>query len=156
MRRWCRSRAGGLIGGIALALKAASPEVRVVGVTMERGAAMHASLCAGRPVAVEELETLADALGGGIGLENRHTFALVRDLVDEAVLVDEGEIAAGMRHAFREERLVVEGSGAVGIAALLAGRVGGLAGRRVAVVVSGNNVDMEAFGRVVLEDRSGA
>ena len=148
---------GGLIGGIALALKAASPDVRVVGVTMARGAAMHASLRAGRPVAVEEVATLADALGGGIGLANRHTFALVRDLVDEAVLVDEAEIAAGMRHAFREERLVVEGSGAVGIAALLAGRIGGggVAGRRVALVVSGNNVDMEAFGRVVLDGGGG-
>jgi threonine dehydratase len=139
---------GGLIGGIALALKAASRAIRVVGVSMERGAAMALSLRAGRPVAVEELETLADALGGGIGLDNRYTFALVRDLVDETVLLSEEEIAQGMRHAFHAERLVVEGSGAVGIAALLAGKVEAK-GRNAAVVVSGNNVDTAAFARIV-------
>ena len=121
---------------------------------MERGAAMHASLCAGKPVAVEELETLADTLGGGIGLDNRHTFALVRDLVDEVVLLSEDEIAAGMRHAFRVERLILEGGGAVGIAAPLAGKVDA-AGRDVAVIVSGNNVDMDAFARIVLGDGEG-
>src|SRR6185312_6543471 len=83
---------GGLISGVALAAKTLNPEVRVVGVSMERGAAMQASLAAGRPVEVEEVPTLADSLGGGIGLGNRHTFAMVRDLVDEVVLVSEAEI----------------------------------------------------------------
>ena len=84
---------GGLIGGIALALTASDRPVRVVGVSMERGPAMHASQKAGRPVEVEEMPSLADSLGGGIGLDNQYTFALVRDLVDEIVLVDENEIA---------------------------------------------------------------
>ncbi len=69
---------GGLIGGIALALKCADPEIRVIGVSMERGPAMALSLAAGRPVAVEEEASLADSLGGGIGLDNRYTFALVQ------------------------------------------------------------------------------
>ncbi|HEY4165796.1 MAG TPA: threonine/serine dehydratase, partial [Reyranella sp.] len=69
---------GGLIAGVALALKTLNPAVRVVGVSMERGAAMQASLAAGHPVDIEELPTLADSLGGGIGLGNRHSFAMVR------------------------------------------------------------------------------
>ncbi|MFP5514940.1 MAG: hydroxyectoine utilization dehydratase EutB, partial [Alphaproteobacteria bacterium] len=76
---------GGLVGGVALAAKALRPGLRVVGVSMERGAAMHASLKAGRPVQVEELETLADSLGGGIGLDNRHTHRLAASLLDDVI-----------------------------------------------------------------------
>ena len=109
-------------------------------ISMARGAAMKASLDAGRPVEVEEERTLADSLGGGIGLDNRLTFAMCRDLLDDLVLLTETEIAAGIRHAYAEEREVVEGAGAVGIAALLAGKVR-LDGPVVAVL-SGRNIDM--------------
>lgn len=139
---------GGLIGGIALAAKALKPSIRIIGISMERGAAMHASLCAGRPVEVEELPTLADSLGGGIGLSNRWTFDLCRRLVDEVVLLDEAEIYRGMRTLLLEERLVVEGAAAVGHAALLAGKVK-LDGP-AAIIVSGQNAPMEqviAIGR---------
>jgi threonine dehydratase len=139
---------GGLIGGTALALKSARPEMRVVGVSMARGAAMAESLQAGKPVFVEELPTLADALGGGIGLDNKLTFALVRDLVDQVVLLSEEAIAEAMRHLFWREQLVVEGAGAVGAGALLAGDELDL-GDNVAVVVSGRNVDMESFFEIV-------
>jgi len=139
---------GGLIGGVALALKSVSPAIRVIGVCMARGAAMYESQKAGRPVEVEELGTLADALTGGIGLENRYTFDLVRQHVDAIILLDEAQIARGMRHAFREERLVAEGSGAVGIAALLEGLAADLEGP-VAVVVSGANVDPDQLLQVL-------
>ncbi len=139
---------GGLIGGIALALKSASRDIRVIGVTMDRGAAMYESQRAGRPVAVEEVESLADSLGGGIGLENRYTFNLVRDHVDDIALVGEDRIAAAMRHAYREEGLVVEGGGAVGIAALKDGLIKGI-GRRIAIVISGRNVDMDRFTAII-------
>ncbi|MDX6749094.1 hydroxyectoine utilization dehydratase EutB [Geminicoccaceae bacterium 1502E] len=139
---------GGLIAGIALALKTIDPAVRVIGISMREGAAMQASLGAGRPLEVEEKASLADSLGGGIGLDNRWTFDLCRRLVDEVILLDEEEIAAGMRHLFREERLVVEGAAAVGVGAILAGKVD-LAGRCAALVVSGRNVDMERFLDVV-------
>ena len=135
---------GGLMGGIALALKAARPGVRLIGITMEQGAAMHESIKAGRPVEVEERPSLADSLGGGIGLHNRLTFALCRELVDETLLLSEAQIAAGMRHLFMAERLVAEGGAAVGIAALLAGKVD-LAGRRTAILVSGQNIDTARF-----------
>ena len=142
---------GGLIAGVARAIKSAAARIRVVGVTMERGCAMYRSQKAGRPVPVEELPSLADALGGGIGLDNRYTFAMVRDLVDELLLVSEEEIADAIRHAYFEERQVIEGSGAVGIAALLAGKV-----RRpgvTAAVVSGGNIDMALHARLIRGER---
>ncbi|MBT0963367.1 hydroxyectoine utilization dehydratase EutB [Denitromonas iodatirespirans] len=138
---------GGLLAGVALALKRASPQIRVIGVTMERGCAMHASLAAGKPVQVEELETLADSLGGGIGLDNRYTFHMAQTLVDDVVLVGEDEIAAAIRHAYAREQIVIEGSGAVGIAALLTGRL--TAPGTTAVLVSGSNIDMALHRRIV-------
>ena len=142
---------GGLIAGVARAVKSASPTTRVVGVTMERGCAMYQSQKAGRPVAVEEVPSFADALGGGIGQDNRYTFAMVRDLVDELLLVSEEEIADAIRHAYFEEKQVIEGSGAVGIAALLAGKL-----RRpgvTAVVLSGCNIDMALHARLIRGER---
>jgi len=139
---------GGLIAGIALALKAANPATRVVGISMERGAAMVRSIEAGEPVAVEEEATLADSLGGGIGLDNRYTFSLVRDLVDEYLLLSERQIADGMTHLFREERLVAEGGAAVGVSALLHDLIDDVRGN-VVCVITGNNVDMETFTSIV-------
>lgn len=138
---------GGLAAGVAAAVKGRLPKTRVIGLTMERGAAMKASLDAGHPVEVEEVESLADSLGGGIGLANEVTFQMCRALLDDVILLSEAEIAAGMRHAYREEREVVEGAGAVGIAALLSGRLGRLDGP-VAVILSGRNVDMGQHLRV--------
>lgn len=138
---------GGLIAGVALAVKTVSPRTRVIGVCMERGAAMVACLAAGKPVAVEELETLADSLGGGIGLANRYTFGMVRELVDETVLLTEREIAEGIAHAYKEEREVIEGAAAVGIGALLAGKF--VPKGPTAIVLSGKNIDMGVHGRIV-------
>jgi threonine dehydratase len=131
---------GGLAAGIATAIKALKPSVKVIGVSMARGAAMKASLDAGRPVPVEELPTLADSLGGGIGLDNRLTFKICRELLDDVVLLSEDEIAAGIRHAYEKEREIVEGAGAVGIAALLAGKIE--AGGPLVLLLSGRNIDM--------------
>jgi threonine dehydratase len=134
---------GGLISGIAIAAKALKADIRIVGVSMENGAAMHESLAAGRPIEVTEVASLADSLGGGIGLGNRHTFAICRTLVDETVLVSETEIYRAMQALFREQRLVTEGAGSVGVAALLAGKLR-LEGP-TALIVSGNNVDLDQF-----------
>lgn len=138
---------GGLLAGILIALKAVNPTIRVIGISMERGPAMYHSLQAGKPVAVEELETLADSLGGGIGLDNRHTFPPIRDLADDVVLLSEEQIAEGMIHLYRQEQIVGEGAAAVGVAALLHRKV--QPGPRTAVIVSGRNVDMDMFTRVV-------
>ncbi|TPM40728.1 hydroxyectoine utilization dehydratase EutB [Mesorhizobium sp. B2-3-4] len=138
---------GGLASGVAAAIKGVSPGTKIIGVSMARGAAMKASLDAGRPVQVEELPTLADSLGGGIGLDNRLTFSMCRDLLDDVVLLDEDEIAAGIRHAYEQEREIVEGAGAVGIAALLAGQV--KARGPVVVLLSGRNIDMDVHRKIV-------
>ncbi|MGD2216143.1 MAG: threonine/serine dehydratase [Gemmatimonadales bacterium] len=141
---------GGLIAGITLALKRANPEYRVIGVSAANARVMHESIEAGKPIAYPEEETIAHALSGGIGLSNRYTFELVRDLVDDYVLVSEDEIRDAMAFAAIEHKLVVEGGGAVGIAALLAGVVS-VQGENVAVVVSGGNIEAPALARIVAE-----
>ena len=139
---------GGLLAGVAAAAKARRPDLRIVGISMERGAAMAASLRAGRPVEVEELPTLADSLGGGIGLQNRLSFAMVRALMDDLILLPEDEIAEGIRHLARTEGEVVEGAAAVGVAAVLAGRLDARAGPLV-LILSGANIDPALHARVM-------
>lgn len=138
---------GGLAGGIALAAKAINPGVRIVGVTMDRGAAMYHSIRAGHPVDVVEVPSLADSLGGGIGPDNRLTFAICRDLIDETLLVTEDEIYRGLRALILEDRLIAEGGSAVSHAAVLAGKlkVGGPA----AFILSGRGVAPEQIQAIV-------
>ena len=102
---------------------------------------------AGKPVEVEELPTLADSLGGGIGLDNEYTFAMCRELVDDIVLVSEAEIAAAIRHGYWRERQIIEGSGSVGIAAIMSGKVKP-AGPSI-VLLSGGNIDMKLHHRII-------
>ena len=140
---------GGLISGIAIALKAARPAIRVIGVSMDRAPVMVHSLRAGRPLDLPEQDTLADALAGGIGLDNRYTFRLVQRHVDDTLLVSEEQIAGAMAFALEQERVVVEGGGAVALAALLYGRVT-QPGRAVAVVLSGGNVDLPLLSQIIV------
>lgn len=134
---------GGLISGIAIAAKALKPDIRIIGVSMQNGAAMHESLAAGRPIEVTEVPSLADSLGGGIGLHNRWTFPICRALVDETILVSEQEIYRGMQALFGDQKLVTEGAASVGPAALIAGKLK-LEGP-TALIVSGCNVDPDQF-----------
>lgn len=138
---------GGLLGGVAIAAKSVNPSVRVVGVTMDFGAAMYESVKAGKLVPVEERASLADSLTGGIGLNNRYTFDIIRELVDDIVLVSEQEIAEAIRHAYWQEKQIVEGGAAVGIAAVLSGKVE--AAPRTCIVLSGCNIDMPLHLRII-------
>jgi len=141
---------GGLAGGMAYAIKKARPEVVITAVSAERAAVMLESLEAGRPIEMEEEATLANALSGGIGLRNRHSFAIVRDYVDRHVKVPEGAIAQAMSYAARELHLVVEGGGAVGLAAALTGAWTPIRpGAPTAVVLSGGNVASGQMRRVM-------
>jgi threonine dehydratase len=144
---------GGLIGGVGAALKGRRPEVAVIGASARNAAAMVASLQAGRPVDVPHLDTLAEVLGGGIGLDNRWSLNAVRAHVDEHVLVSEAEIAAAMVFMLSVHRLVAEGGGAVGVAAALAGRLRRLDGP-LAIVVSGGNADPAAILALAAADGS--
>jgi threonine dehydratase len=138
---------GGLLAGVALAAKSINPAIRVVGISMERGCAMIESLQAGKPTEVEELPTLADSLGGGIGMNNQYTFDMCADLTDDFVLVNEAQIADGIRAAYNDDQQVVEGAGAVGIAALRAGLIDN-PGTTV-VLCTGCNIDMSLHRRIV-------
>ena len=138
---------GGLAAGVAVAIKSVDPSVRVIGITMDRGAAMQASIAAGRPVEVEEVPSLADSLGGGIGLQNRFSFPLCRDNLDEIVLVTEEEIRDAMQVLFYEDRMVAEGASVVGLAAVLAGKV--KAEGPVGTIITGRNLDMSQFHRIM-------
>lgn len=138
---------GGLAAGVAAAVKALAPRAQVIGISMDRGAAMAASLRAGHPVAVTEEPTLADSLGGGIGFGNRVTLAMCRALLDDVILVAEDEIAAAMRHIHAVTGDAVEGAAAVGHAAILSGRLR-LNGPAVCIL-SGANVAPETFARVL-------
>jgi threonine dehydratase len=139
---------GGLAAGVALAAKAIKPSIRVVGVTMDRGAAMRDSIRAGHPVEVDEVASLADSLGGGIGLDNRLTFSLCRDLLDDCILVTEDEIRDAMQTLYFDDRMVAEGAAVVGIAAIKSGRLS-RGGGPVATILTGRNVDMTAFTDIV-------
>ena len=131
---------GGLVAGVGLALKPRG--VRIVAVSARRASVMLQSLEAGRPLRMEEEETIASALSGGIGDDNRLTLRLVQAVVDEHVVVEEDDISAAVRGAFHDHSLVVEGGGAVGLAALGSGyRPRG----RAAVIVSGGNIDGPAL-----------
>ncbi|MDE2654897.1 MAG: threonine/serine dehydratase [Gemmatimonadota bacterium] len=134
---------GGLVAGIGLALKPRG--VRVVAVSAQRASVMLKSLEAGRPLRIPDEETIASALSGGIGDDNRLTLQLVQEVVDEHIIVEEDAIRAAVRSAFRDHHLVVEGGGAVGLAALASGyRPRG----RAAVIVSGGNIDAPALAAV--------
>lgn len=143
---------GGLLSGIALVLKSADPSIRTVGVSMDRAPVMVHSLKVGRPIEMEEEETLADALAGGIGLDNRYTFDMIRAYVDQTLVVTEEEIAAAMTFALNTHRLVVEGGGAVALAAVLHGKVTS-PGKSVVIVISGGNVEIPLLLRIAA-DRS--
>lgn len=139
---------GGLFAGVAMAIKALKPDVRLIGVTMENGAAMIEALKAGGLVPIEEIASHADALGGSLGAENHYTFEMTKNLIDETLLLSEDEIAAAMRTLFIEDRIVAEGGGAVGVGALMSGRLN-LAPGPVAIIISGCNVEMAKFMEIV-------
>lgn len=138
---------GGLIGGIATAAAALARPTRVIGVEAEASCPFTHSLAAGRIVAIDVRPTLADGLSGNLDPATI-TFDIVRSLVERIVLVSESQIADGIAGIAREERLIAEGAGAVAAAAVCAGKIDG-AGRRVAVVLSGANIDLDRLKRLI-------
>ena len=130
---------GGLASGIAIAVKSARPDVRVVGVQVETCAAYPASLRNGTPTPVAAALTIADGIA--VKRPGDLTLALVREWVDEVVVVPEDDVAEAMVMLLEKAKLVVEGAGAVGVAALLGGQAKAAAGGPACVVLSGGNVD---------------
>ncbi len=140
---------GGLIAGCATIAAAMRPGLRVVGVEPEAGDDTKRSLAAGERVRIPVPRTIAD--GQAVEAPGEVTFPIVRRLVHGIALVSDAEIVGAMRFAFDRLKLVVEPSGASGLAAVLTGRVDEVApgSRRVGVVLSGGNVDTERFAALV-------
>ncbi|MED3624080.1 hydroxyectoine utilization dehydratase EutB [Neobacillus thermocopriae] len=139
---------GGLLSGIGLALKSNDQAIRVTGVSMEHSAVMYESLKAGKPIEMEESETLADSLLGGIGLDNQYTFEMVQKYMDECLLIPEEEIGYSMAFMMDKHRMIMEGAAATGIAAVLGKKIPHQDGD-VAVIISGQNVDLSVLSNLI-------
>ncbi len=138
---------GGMISGIALALKAARPEVRVVGVEARAAPSALASREAGRVVKIESHHTLADGIAtkrvGDL------TFPMIEALVDDLVVVDEEEIASAILMLVERQKTVVEGAAAVALAALASGRVPVTPSTTAVLLMSGGNIDVNILSRII-------
>ena len=134
---------GGLVSGIAIAVKTLSAATRVVGVEAAASAPFTHSLAAGRVVTIDVQQTLADGLSGNLDPDTI-TFDIVRRLVDRVGVVSEAQLREAIAGLLREERVVAEGAGAAAVAAVLGGAID-CAGHRTAVIVSGANIDMETL-----------
>jgi threonine dehydratase len=150
---------GGLISGVAAALKARRPGCRVVGVEAEGAASMSAALAAGRPVALPRLDTMADGIANKIVSDL--TLGHVQALVDEVVTVSEEDLSRALLMLLERAKTLVEPAGAAPLAAVLAGRVdGGMSSHRsaepVCLVLSGGNVDPTLLMRVIRHGLSAA
>jgi threonine dehydratase len=130
---------GGLASGVAIAVKSARPDVEVVGVQVETVAAFPSSLARGEPVAVDAALTIADGIA--VKRPGDITLPLVRHWLDDVVVVPEDDVAEAMVLCMERAKLVVEGAGAVAVAALLGGQTAPAAHGTTAVILSGGNVD---------------
>ena len=143
----CPVGGGGLLAGICVAVKALRPSVEIVAVESVSTGNLSAALRAGRPVRVPRRATLADGLATLTVGEN--AFDLIRSRVDRVVKVEEKWISLAILRMLELEKTVVEGVAAAPLAALISGKLPGLRGKRVALVVCGGNIDPAILGRVI-------
>ena len=137
---------GGLISGISIAVKSRNPHVKVIGVQPKGAPAAYLSYKEGKLVKVERINTIAD--GVAIKRPGDKTLAIMRELVDDIVLVDDFEIARAVFLLLERGKLVAEPAGALAVAAILSGKVD-VKGKRVVAVVSGGNVDMSLLATII-------
>ncbi len=138
---------GGIISGIAIAAKNLLPNVRIVGVQAANCAPMKKSVAAGEVVQVEAMETIADGIA--VKRPGALTMPIIREFVDEIVEVTEDEIARAIYFCVTNNRLVVEGAGAAGLAALLAKKIDLSADDSVCAVLCGGNIDANLLARIL-------
>lgn len=138
---------GGLISGIATVIKSLRPKARVIGVQAAEAAWVNPSLNAGRPMKVDVGQTIADGIA--IKTPGEITFPIIRELVDEVVEVTEEEIARAIFFCVQHNRLVVEGAGAAGVAALLAKKIDVKPDEAVCAVLCGGNIDANLLARIL-------
>jgi threonine dehydratase len=138
---------GGLISGIAQAVKGERPQAKVYGVQTEAAPAIHHSFRSGETVDARPTPSIAEGIA--VKKPGAVTLPIIRQLVDDVVLVPESTIEDGIFRLLETQKLLAEGAGAAAFAALLARRLPDLAGRKVAVVLSGGNIDLNILSRIV-------
>jgi threonine dehydratase len=137
---------GGLIGGIACAIKETNPKVQVIGVQTSRLPSMKAAVTEGKPVTIPAAATIADGIA--VRRAGERTLPLVQKYVDEIVTVDEEEIANAILLLLEREKTMAEGAGAAAIAALVNHKIQ-VSGKKVAVLVCGGNIDVTLLSRII-------
>ena len=137
---------GGLIGGIACAVKETNPAIKVFGVQPAKIASMKAAIAQGRPVTLSAATTIADGIA--VRRAGERTFPLVQKYVDDIVTVEEEEIANAILLLLEREKTLAEGAGAASIAAVLNRKLP-LEGKKVAVLVCGGNIDVTLLSRII-------
>ena len=137
---------GGLISGMAFAIKALKPTCRVIGVQAAGAASMRHAFDKHRRVPLERVSTIADGIA--VKMPGEKTFEYCRRYVDDIVTVSDDEIASAILSLMEQQKLVAEGAGAVSVAAAMAGKVD-LAGRKTVCLVSGGNIDVTILSRVI-------
>jgi threonine dehydratase len=138
---------GGLIAGVAVAIKSQKASVEIIGVEPRRAASFAAAREAGKPVHVKMEPTLADGLA--VPCVGENAFAIARKLVNRHVLVDEHELARAVLRLMELEKAVVEGAGAAALAPLLANLLPELRGKKVVLPLCGGNIDTNILGRII-------
>jgi threonine dehydratase len=138
---------GGLLAGMATVFHALKPDLQVIGVEPANAACFAAGLAAEAPVRISTRFTLADGLA--VAEAGKHTLAIARPLVRQMVQVGEEHLALAMLRLAEMEKCIIEGAGAAGLAALLAGSLPGLRGKRVVLLLTGGNIDPLAHSRVI-------
>ncbi|CAF2579419.1 unnamed protein product [Rotaria sp. Silwood2] len=138
---------GGLLAGVAVAIKSVNPRVQVISAESERAPGFRAAVKAGRPVFTECHSTLADGLA--VSLVGANAYATAAPLIDKVVSVSEEYIAISILRLVEMEKAVVEGAGATGLAAVLQGLLPELKGKKVVIPLCGGNIDTTVLGRVL-------
>src|SRR5690349_10688814 len=137
---------GGLIGGIACAIKETNPKVQIIGVQTSRLPSMKAAVTEGKPVTIPAAATIADGIA--VRRAGERTLPLVKKYVDQIVTVDEEEIANAILLLLEREKTLAEGAGAAALAAVL-NRKTGITGKRIVVLVCGGNIDVTVLSRII-------
>lgn len=144
----CPIGGGGIISGVAVAAKALNPNVKIIGVQTANIPAMAESMKAGKVTTAFKATSVADGIS--VKTVGELTFSIVKDLVDEVVLVEEDEIAEGLLFLMENQKVVAEGSGAVTTAALLSGKYKPKAGENVVCIISGGNIDVNTLNKIIV------
>ena len=143
----CPIGGGGIIAGVAVAAKSLNPNVKIIGVQTANIPSMHESMKAGKVTTAFKATSVADGIS--VKTVGELTFNIVKDLVDDVILVEEGEIAEGLLFLMENQKVVAEGSGAVTTAAILSGKYIPKKNENVVCIISGGNIDINTLNRII-------